>query len=386
MLRYLPLIVKNSLRNRRRSTLTILSIGVSLCLLGLLFALYHAFFLSEPTPAQALRLVVHHKVSLAQALPVSYEQRIRQVPGVREVMVWQWFQGVYKDQRDIRNMFARFAVEPDNFFTIRPEFQIPEDQKIAFQRARTGCIVGRGLADRFGWKIGDRVTLVGDIFPVTLDLKIVGIYQDADENESLYFSQAYLREGLPPDRQDMVGAFHVLADSPADVPRVASAIDAMFDNAPEPTKTESEKAFQLSFISFLGNVKMFLLSICGAVTFTILLVSGNTMAMTVRERIREVGILKTLGYRSGIILGIVLGEATAISLAGGLLGVGLASLLVLGVRQAPMMFSELKTLSVTPGVAALCLLVAVMIGLISSAIPAWNAARTSILESLRHSG
>lgn len=386
MVRYLPLIVKNSLRNRRRSTLTIASIGVSLCLLGLLFALYRAFFLGEASPAQALRLVTHHKVSLTQAMPVSYEQRIRQIPGVREVMTWQWFGGVYKDARDIRNMFARFAVDPQKFFLIRSEFQIPDDQKQAFLHERTGCVVGRALADRFGWKLGDRITLVGDIFPVTLELKIVGIYFDVDEGESLYFSQTYLREALPANRQDMVSAFHVLAENPQAVTRVATAIDTMFENSPAPTKTESEKGFQLSFISFLGNVKVFLLSICGAVTFTILLVSANTMAMSVRERVREVGILKTLGYNSEAILGIVLGEAALISLLGGVLGVGLASFLAAGVRQSATMFSALRTLTITPAVAGICLLVAVLIGVISSVIPAWNAARTTILDSLRFTG
>ncbi len=385
MLRYLPLILKNSLRNRRRSVLTILSVAASLCLLGVMFAMYQAFFFSEPTPAQARRLVTRHRVSLGQPLPVSYEPQIRQVPGVREAMIWQWFGGTYKDNRDPKNMFARFGVEPDRLFVIRPEIQLPEDQKLAFQRLQTGCIAGREVALKQNWKVGDRITIVGDIFPVTLELTLTGIFDSPpDENETLYFNRAYLRESLTGARRDQVGTFSVLADSPESVPRIAKAIDQLFENSPAPTKTESEQAFALSFVSFLGNVKMFLLSICGAVTFTILLVTANTMAMSVRERIREVGILKTLGYSPGAILGIVLGESAVISLAGGALGILLAMGMTGAIRSAPGFF--FKSLAISPAVGAVSLVVALLIGAVSSFVPAWSAARTSILEAIRDSG
>src|SRR5689334_13242766 len=176
MFRYLSLIVKNSLRNRRRSSLTIASIAVSLCLLGVLMATYRALFLAGPaTPAQALRVVTHHRVSITNVLPASYEQKIRRVPGVRAVTIWQWFNGKYKDERDRRNFFARFSVEPDQFLVLRPEMELPGDQRAAFQQERTGCIAGADLAAKFGWKLGDRITLVGDIYPVTLEFKLVGI-------------------------------------------------------------------------------------------------------------------------------------------------------------------------------------------------------------------
>ena len=387
MLRYLPLILKNSLRNRRRSMLTIVSVAASLCLLGVLFAMYRAFFLAEATPAQALRLVTHHRVSLAQAMPAAYQQRIQQVPGVREVMIWQWFGGTYKDNRDMKNMFARFAVEPDRFFKIRSEVEMPEDQKKAFRMQQTACIIGKELAQKHKFKIGDRITLVGDIFPVTLELTIAGIYNSPAENETLYFNRTYLREAMATSaRRDQVGAFQIQADSPESVPRIAKAIDQMFDNSPAPTRTESEQAFALSFVSFLGNVKMFLLSICGAVTFTILLVTANTMAMSVRERIREVGILKTLGFTPRAILAIVLGESAVISLAGGVLGMALAMGMTAALRHAPGFFTQLKTLTISPAVGVVSLFVALFIGLVSSLIPAWSAAKTSILDSIRYTG
>jgi putative ABC transport system permease protein len=384
MLRYLPLILKNSVRNRRRSLLTISSLGASMCLLGVLFALYRGLFLSAAPPAQALRLITHHRVSLAQALPLSYEQRIRQVPGVREVMVWQWFGGAYKDARDPNNFFARFAVEPDKFWTIYSDYSAPANEKRAFQTLRTGAVASRTLADKFNWKIGDRITLVGDIFPVNLDLTLVGIYNDPEKNEALYFNREYLREAMGPGpRQDMIGAFQILAANTQAAKQIPDEVDAMFENAPEPTKTESEHAFGLSFVSFLGNVKVFLLSICGAVTFTILLVSANTMAMSVRERVGEVGILKTLGFPNGAILGIILGEAGIISLAGGAVGLVLASGLTAVIRQGPAYIQSIKTLSVTPSVALFCMAFALFVGVLSAIVPAAGASRTSILDSLR---
>lgn len=383
--------LKNALRNRRRSVLTIGSIAVSLCVLGLLMALYHGLFLSGPaTPAQALRLVTHHRVSITQAIPMSYIDRIRRIPGVRAAQEWDWFGGTYKDARDQRNFFARFIIEPDKLFLINPEIKIPEDQKQAFLHERTGCIVGKNTAAKFNWKIGDRITLVGDIWPVTLELKLVGIYENPLDNDSMYFNAEYPREALRAAgvsrRMDAVGSIQLLVDSPDDVSRVQKAIDKEFDNSPFPTQTETEQAFTLSFISFLGNLKLYLMAICAAITFTILLVSANTISMSVRERVKEVGILKTLGFTRGSILGIILGEAITISLIGGVIGVALSSLLVNGARHAPATMGFTNGMAMTPVVVLACLLTAGIIGLVSSVVPAWSASRTSIIEALRDSG
>jgi putative ABC transport system permease protein len=388
ILRYLPLMVKNSLRNRRRSALTILSMAASLCLLGVLFALYRGLFLAPPSPGQELRLVTRHKVSLTQFLPLSYRDRIVQVPGVREAMVWQWFGGTYKDAREQKNFFARFTVEPERVFRVRPEMKMPEDQQLAFQRLRTATIASSDLAERMHWKIGEKIFLTGDIFPVKPELTLVGIFDDPNTSESILFSQEYLREmlGAGNRRQDAIEMVQIQVETPEDVPRVAKAVDAMFENSTAPTKTESEQAFGLQFISVLGNIKVFLMSICAALTFTILLVSANTMAMSVRERVREVGILKTLGYTPGAILFMVLGEAGVISIAGGAIGVMLSSGLTALIRRGPAFVQQMKTLTITPDVAAVCVAFALVIGVGSSLIPAWHASRTSILESLRSTG
>ncbi len=387
MFRYFSLAFKNSLRNRRRSALTISSIAVSLCLLGVLIAMYNALFLSKESPGQALRLVVRHRVSLAQAIPVSYEEKVRHVPGVVQVSAWNWFGGTYKDNRDSKNFFARMGVEPTAFLKIRTEMAMPDSQRHAFVTDKTGCVIAEDLADKLRLKLGDRVTLVGDIYPITFELKVVGIFDDPDAHDTLFFNVDYLRDALPIGRRSMNSTVAVLADSPDDVPRIAKAVDDMFANASPPTKTESEAQFALSFVSFLGNIKVFLLSISAAVIFTILLVSGNTMAMSVRERIKEVGVLKTLGFTNNTILGIIVGEAVSIALIAGLIGLLFAELItkLLG-SVAGSFASQLYGLSMTPLTAAFSLGLAVFLGLVSSFFPAFKAARTNILDSLRYSG
>ena len=219
------------------------------------------------------------------------------MPGVKEIMTSQWFNGVYKDARDPKNFFARFGVDPpENLFTIFSELKIPEDQKQAFLHDRTGTVIGRDLANKFGFHVGDRITIIGDIYPGNLELNVRGIFDSPRKSEMLYFHWAYVREGLAEARKGEVGTFDILCEDAAVVPRVAKAVDDEFHNSPVQTRTETEQAFLLSFVSMLGNVKLFLISICAAVMFTILLVSGNTMAMSVRERVREVGVLEDVGF------------------------------------------------------------------------------------------
>jgi putative ABC transport system permease protein len=387
MFRYFSLAFKNTFRNKRRSLLTISSIAVSLCLFGVLIAMYHALFMSQPTPGQALRLVVRHRVSLAQAIPFADEAKVRALPGVKEISVWNWFGGTYKDNRDPKNFFARLGVEPKAFMAIRTDMKMPQDQRNAFITDRTGCIISQDLADKLGMKLGDRVVLKGDIYPYDLDLKVVGIFNDPDATQSLFFDWEYLRDLLPVARRSLISTMAILVDNTDDSPKVARAIDAMFAESPYPTKTESEGQFALSFVSFLGNIKLFLLIICAAVTFTILLVSGNTMAMSVRERIKEVGVLKTLGFNNDAILGMIVGEAICISLIGGAIGLLVASVLTVGVgKAAGAMIPQLNSLSITWFTVLVAMGLAFVVGVVSSFIPAWNAAKTNILDSLRYAG
>jgi len=383
MFRFLPFVLKNSWRNRRRTLLTIVSIGVSMCLLGVIISVYHAFYLSDPTSDQALRLVTRNRISLTVALPQFYRERIKQIPGVREAMVSQWFGGSYKDARDPKNFFARFAIEPEKLFSIYGELSIPEDQKRAFEHERTACVIGRDLADKFNFHLGDRITIVGDIFPGNYEFTVRGIFDSPRRSEVLYFNREYLEQTLPEARRGNVGTFTVLVDRPENAVRIGETIDSSFHNSTVQTKTESEQAFALSFVSFLGNVKAFLLSVSAAVMFTILLVSANTMAMSVRERVREVGVLKTLGFTPGTILGLILGEAAAIALLGGFIGFLISTVLTAGVRKSPFGAFLPPVSPYDPSVAVTCVVVACLIGLLSSLLPAWGAARTPILEALR---
>lgn len=393
MTSYLPLILRNTLRNRRRSLLTLASVAVSLCLLGVLLALSRTlFFGGDTTPGQALRLVVHHKIALTQDLPVAEEEKIEQLAGVRSVTSLRWFGGTYKDPGDPKNHFAQFAIEAQKLFTVYPEFRISEAEERAFIAEKTACVASRALASQLGWKVGDRITLVGGMLPVTLELTLAGIFDDPAQSSVLYFNRDYLRDSLPQGdpRQNMVQQFYVETESKQAVPAIARQIDSAFAESPYPTKTEPEQAFMLSFVSFLGNLKLFLAAICGAVTFTILLVSANMLSMSVRERTREIGVLKTLGFSPREILGMVAGEASLLAAVGGLVGCVLAGALCAAIsssmKHAPGFASLIQGLRLTPLTAVLTLAIAVFIGLASSVLPGLKAARTSIVDALGYSG
>jgi putative ABC transport system permease protein len=393
-LSYLPLVVRSALRNRRRSVLTLASLAVSLGLLGVLLALARTLFYGgETTPGQARRLVVHHKIALTQDLPLADEPKIQQLQGVRAVTSVRWFGGTYKDPRDSRNQFAQFAIEPRTLFEVYPELQMPDTEQRAFISLKTACVASRALAGAQNWKPGERITLVGTITPATLELTLAGIFDaPAGGGAVLFFNSEYLRDSLRAgdDRRDMVQQFYVETDSTDAVSNVARHIDDTFADSPSPTKSEPEQAFLLSFVSFLGNLKLFLAAICGAVAFTILLVSANMLSMSVRERTREVGVLKTLGFSPGEILGLVVGEASFIALAGGVLGCVLAGALCTGLgvamSRAQGFASALEAPSVTPLIAILTLAIALFIGLASSVVPGVNAARASILDALGYTG
>ena len=393
MTSYLPLIVRNTLRNRRRTALTLASMAVSLCLLGVLLALSRAlFYRGDTTPGQARRLVVHHKIALTQDLPAAYEQKIEQIPGVHAVTSLRWFGGAYKDPGDPKNRFAQFAVEPRTLFEVYPEFRISESDKAAFTSQKTACVASRTLADKLGWKPGERITLVGPMLSPSLELTLAGIFDDAGTNQVLYFNRDYLRDSLPAvdTRRDMLQQFYVEVDNKDAVAEIGAQIDGMFADSPYPTKSEPEQAFFLSFVSFLGNLKLFLAAICSAVSFTILLVSANMLSMSVRERTREIGILKTLGFSAGEVLGMVVGEASLLAMAGGLLGCamagGLCAAVAAAMRSAPGFVAVIKGLSLTPLTATLTLSISLLIGVAGSVVPALSAARTSILDALRYSG
>lgn len=377
-------VTKNAFRNKRRSSLTVLSIAFSLLLLTLMMTIWRKFYMDQESAQSAQRLVMRHRVSLTFALPMFYRQKIRTVPGVVGVVPVSWFGGLYKDDKP-ENFFAQFGTDPEEFFKVYPEFRIPADQLTAWQRDRTGVVVDSELAKKYGWKIGDRITLKGTIYPVNLELTIRGIYTAPQPSQSVYFHWKYVEEAVS-WAKDTAGTFGIMAASPQDVSRVASQIDDMFRNSPQPTKTESEKAFQLSFVAMLGNVKAFILSICTAVVFAILLVSANTMAMSIRERTREVAVLKTLGFTRRVILSLFVGEAVTLALIGGVIGAALASFVIYGMAHSPSGGLFLTGMNVTFPTFLVALVVSALVGFLSAVVPSYHASQENIVEGLRYIG
>jgi putative ABC transport system permease protein len=375
-------VTKNAFRNKRRSILTVLSIAFSLLLLTFLMTLWRSFALDDGSAESQQRLIVRHRVSLTFSLPGFYREKIRAVPGVVAVVPSSWFQGIYKDQKP-ENFFPRFGTDPDEFFKVYRDISMPEDQVKAWQRDRQGAVVSDSLAKKYGWKLGDKIVITGDIYPVTLELYVRGIYHRDPDPKSLYFNAKYVEEAVSWFK-GQAGTFGILADSPQDVSKVAAAVDDMFRNSPQATKTESEKAFGLEFVAMMGNVKAFILSICSAVLFATLLVSANTIAMSIRERTREVAVLKTLGFTRRGVLGLFVSEAVALAIAGGLIGSGLAWLMVFGFAHSPQMtFFPLK---LTPGIFVMSLLISAAVGLVSAALPSYRASQINIVDGLRHIG
>jgi len=377
-------IVRNTFRNKRRSLLTMISISFSLLLLTLMICIWRSFYVDQVAPEAARRVITRDRISLAFFLPAFYRDKIRSVQGVTAVAPMTWFGGRYIDDRP-EHFFAQLATDPDEYLKVASDKIVPPDQLKAWQQDRTGALVDVTLANKYGWKIGDRITLQGTIFELNPELTIRAIYHRDPPQNALYFSTKYLEEAVPWFK-GQAGWYAAQVDSAEDVARVSHEIDAMFRNSPRQTKTESEKAFQLGFVSALGNVKAFILGICGAVMFAIMLVSANTMAMSVRSRTREVAVLKTLGFTRHRVLGIFVSEAVALAVGGGVLGVAVAIPLIAALTHRFIGLGIPFDMRVNVPTAGLSLLIAVVLGVVSGYLPAYRASRVNIVDGLRHIG
>ncbi len=321
----LKILFKNAFRHKLRTSLTVLGITIAVLAFGLLRTVVVAWYAGVEA-SSATRLVTRNAVSLVFFLPISYKEKIRQVPGVTEVGYSDWFGGVYKDEK---NFFPNFATDAKTAIDLFPEFIIPPDQKTAFLRDRKGAVVGRKTAERFGWKLGDIVTLKGTIFPGNWEFVIRGIYRGAQkgtDETQFFFHWSYLNESLrktAPYRADKVGWFLIGVKSPDVAPDVAVAIDKMFKNSLAETITETEKAFQLSFISMTEAIVVVIRLVSFIVIVIIMAVMANTMAMTVRERTGEYAIMKTLGFGGWHISGLIFGESLVIAAIGCASGIAL---------------------------------------------------------------
>lgn len=377
-------IVRNAFRNKRRSLLTMVSIGFSLLLLTMMICIWRSFYVDQVAPEASRRLIIRDRVSLAFFLPAFYRDKIRAVPGITAVAPLTWFEGRYIDNRP-EHFFARLATDPDEYLKVASDKIVPPDELKAWQHDRAGALVDVTLANKYGWKLGDKIHIQGTIFPVDLDLTVRAIYHRDPPQNALYFNTKYLEEAVP-WMKGQAGWYGAQVDSADDVASAAAQIDDMFRNSPLQTKSESEKAFQLGFVASLGNVKAFILGICGAVMFAIMLVSANTMAMSVRSRTREVAVLKTLGFTRQRVLSIFVSESVAISVLGGLLGIAVAIPVIAAMTHQFIGLGIPLDMKVKPPAAGLALLVSVVLGVISGYLPAYRASRTNIVEGLRHIG
>ena len=382
-MKYLYLVWSNLMRKKLRTLLTLMSILVAFLLFGYLGAIRQGF--SQGIDVAGLdRLIVRHKVSIIQLLPEAYESRIEQIEGVEDAVYQTWFGGIYQKPT---NFFAQMPVKPDEYLDMYPEFQLPPEQREAWLKTRSGAIAGRGTAERFGWKVGDRIPINATVWTreggeLSWEFDLVGIYDGAEkgtDNTQFLFRYDFFDESRQFGK-GMVGWYTVRVSDPDRAPEVVAAIDAEFANSPYETKAEPEGAFLQGFANQIGDIGFIMMSIIAAVFFTILLVAGNTMAYAVRERTNELAVLKAVGFSDSGVLGLVLGESLLLTVLGGGLGLGLAWLLVSAGDPTggslPVFYIPLRDLAAG---AVLILLMALIAGI----LPALQARRLRIADALR---
>lgn len=377
-MRFAKLILKNVLRNKRRTLLTVSSLVVSLFLMISLATILTEFERGSEE-ANPNRLMTRHSVSLGFLLPIADLQRIEAVPGVKAVMPFTWFGGIYKDEK---NFFANFAVDAKKLREIYAELKMSDAEWQAFVADRQGAIVGQKLVKLYGFTQGQRITLKSPIYNQDVEFIIRGVCTGSDE-KTLYFHHEYLNELVPEWGKNQAGLFSILANSAGDVPRIAQVIDAMFVNTDAPTKTESEREFARSFEAMTGSVKQFLYGIMAAITFSLILVMGNTMAMTVRERTKEVGTLKAIGFKRHTIAGLFVGEAILLAVVGAAIGIGGAVLLFRSIDMS--IYIPGFFVSFVPATQTLiaAFVLAILVGIVSVVYSTYRVTGLTIAEALR---
>ncbi len=383
---YLKILSRNAFRHRLRTLLTILGITIAILAFGLLRTVVSAWY-AGVNASSATRLITRNAVSLVFTMPISYLERIRQVEGVTGVSYANWFGGVYIDEK---NFFPNFAIEPKSYLELYPEFDLPVEQKRSFISDRKGCVVGRKLAERYGWKIGDTITLKGTIFPGTWEFVLRGVYsgleKSTDEGQ-FFFHWEYLNESLRktiPRRADQAGVFIIGLKNPQTAAETSLSVDATFRNSLAETLTETEKAFQLSFVSMTEAIVIAIRLVSFVVIVIIMAVVANTMAMTARERIGEYAIFKAMGFRGYHIAGMIFGESLFITMIGGTLGI----LLTYPVAQkfGELMGTFFPVFKVDPSTIFLDIVFSLLVGVVAAIFPTWRAIRIKIADGLRRIG
>ena len=385
-MQFLKILSRNAFRHRLRTLLTILGITIAILAFGLLRTVVSAWY-AGVNASSSTRLITRNAVSLVFSLPITYLERIRHLEGVKGVSYANWFGGVYINEK---NFFPNFAIEPRTYLELYPEFNLPADQNRAFISDRKGCVAGRKLAERYGWKIGDTITLKGTIFPGNWEFVLRGIYsgleKSTDEGQ-FFFHWQYLNESLRrtiPRRADQAGVFIIGLKSPQTAAETSLAVDATFRNSLAETLTETEKAFQLSFVSMTEAIVIAIQIVSFVVIIIIMAVVANTMAMTARERIGEYAIFKAMGFRGHHIAGMIFGESLFITLAGGTLGILLT--FPVAHKFGELMDQFFPVFQVERSTIYMDVIFSLLVGVIAAIFPTWRAVRIRIADGLRRIG
>jgi putative ABC transport system permease protein len=380
-MKFFWLVIKSARRSKRRTILTVLSVAVAVFLFASLRAVLDGFSAAVEA-SSSTRIVTQRSTSLFFSMPISHAEAIRNTPGVQDVTWASWFGGVYKDSR---NFFAQYAIEPESYLRIYPEILLTPEERKAFLDDRTGCIVGDGLARTYGFKLGDKITLqvgIPTYGTSDFDYTVRGIYRSggaAVDNQSMMFHWKYADERST--QKGLAGWYIAQIANPDQAAQVAGAIDRTFASSPFETKTDTERAFQNTFVSMVGNINLLIGSIALAVVITTLFVAGNTMAMSVRERTTEIAVMRTLGFQSATIFLLVAGEGLLMALTGGLVGAVLARLIV-----NPGFFPAggfIPEITVSNTNVAIGVGLSAAIGIVAGLIPATIASRLKIVDALR---
>jgi putative ABC transport system permease protein len=380
-MKFVWLVIKSARRSKRRTILTVLSVAVAVFLFASLRAVLDGFSAAVEA-SSSTRIVTQRSTSLFFSMPISHAEAIRNTPGVQDVTWASWFGGVYKDSR---NFFPQYAIEPESYLRIYPEIGLTPEERKAFLDDRTGCIVGDGLARSYGFKLGDKITLqvgIPTYGTSDFDFTVRGIYRSggaAVDNQSMMFHWKYADERST--QKGQAGWYIAQISNPDQAAQVAGAIDRKFASSPFETKTDTERAFQNTFVSMFGNINLLLGSIALAVVITTLFVAGNTMAMSVRERTTEIAVMRTLGFQSATIFLLIAGEGLLMALSGGVIGAILARLLV-----NPAFFPSggfIPEITVSTANVAIGVGLSAVIGIVAGFIPATMASRLKIVDALR---
>ena len=380
-MKFANIIVANLLRKKVRLLLTLGSFAVALFLFVFLAVVRDAFNRGADV-AGADRLVIINRTSIINTIPLSYRDKILRIPGVKNITHDNWFGGIYKDEK---NFFPQFVIDPDNQRQVFPELIVPDDQWAAFLKDRQGAIAGARTAERFGWKIGDRIPIKTTLYGGgSWEFNLVGIYhgkRPQDDETQFWFQWDYFQEKLNPSMKGQAGWYTLRVNNPDDSVRIAKAIDDQFANSPFETKTQTESAFAASWVKQFGNIQFLIVSIGSVVFLTLLLVTGNTMAISVRERTSELAVFKAIGFSDRAVLFFVLAESLTIAVTGGLLGILWAAATVPALSKA--LSGLLPSIVLEPSMLIFGLVLAVVVGLASGFLPGLGAMRLRVVNALR---